>query len=126
VHVNGVAASGTVGGVTPSASVGGCWSGETRSGQSDVTGSEWIYHDLSWCSLGNMITSASVYQHVSASGYYSINQINGPHWNHGPTGYSSSTVNGSIVWQWHMPFPLGTSGTSTLNSTIYAQGGLTN
>jgi hypothetical protein len=101
-----------------------CYSATYRSSVGGSgTGGAYVQHQLSWCSwYGVQITSASVYQTVAQSGWYTITGTYGPHWNSGPTGVSSASVDGYITWTFNFPFPFNNSGTTDLTSTINADG----
>lgn len=103
-----------------------CWGATTRAGSDDWSGHAWIYHHLSWCGNGAVITYAYLGQTYDQAGWYSISGTYGPWWVGGCVGCSSIAGYGYIMWNWTAPLiGVSHSGTSNLTSTMYAWGGLT-
>lgn len=127
---SGGLAAPTAGGAVPASSSCGaciatCWSSTTRSGPSDYSGHVYIYQHLSWCGNGAQITNASVWQSYDQYGWYSLSNTYGPWWSGGCVGCPSIRASGYILWDWSSPLiGFHQSGTSHLDSVMYAYGGL--
>lgn len=123
----GAIAAGTAG---TSASAGGCgvcltqcWDLTSRSGPSDWSGSVFIYQHLHWCGNGYVVSYATVWQSYSQSGAYRLDSTYGPWWSGGCIGCYTLRASGYILWNWSPPLvSLPSSGTSHLDSTMYAYG----
>jgi hypothetical protein len=101
-----------------------CWTATARSGPNDWSGSVFIYQHLYWCGNGAQVTYGSVSQSYSQSGWYRLDGAYGPWWSGGCIGCASLRASGYILWSWNTPLvSLPSSGTSSLNSTMYAYGG---
>lgn len=102
-----------------------CWTATTRSGPSDWSGAVFIYQHLYWCGNGAQVTYGSVYQTYWQSGWYRVDTAYGPWWSGGCIGCGSLRASGYILWDWNTPLiGLPSTGTSHLDSTVYAWGGL--
>ena len=102
-----------------------CWSGVARAGSADWSGHAWIFQHLYWCGNGAVVTYATVWQTYEQDGWYYINGAYGPWWSGGCTGCSNLRASGYILWDWRTPIvPVHTTGTSYLNSTMWAYGGV--
>lgn len=102
-----------------------CWGATTRSGPSDWSGHVYIYQHLYWCGNGAQITYGSVWQSYDQSGWYTLTDEYGPWWSGGCVGCSSLRASGYILWNWSSPLiGFTSSGSSHLDSTMYAYGGL--
>jgi len=102
-----------------------CWGATTRSGPSDWSGSVFIYQHLYWCGNGAKVTYGSAWQSYSQSGSYRLDQTYGPWWSGGCIGCSSLRASGYILWDWRTPLvSVHSSGTSWLNTTVWAWGGV--
>jgi hypothetical protein len=100
-----------------------CWSATTRSGPSDWSGSVFIYQHLYWCGNGAAVSYASAWQSYSQSGSYRLDSTYGPWWSGGCIGCYTIRASGYILWSWSAPLvSIPTSGTSHLDSTMYAYG----
>jgi hypothetical protein len=120
-------AAGTAGATSPSGGCGACittcWSATTRSGPSDWSGSVFIYQHLYWCGNGAWVSYASAWQSYSQSGSYKIDGTYGPWWSGGCIGCYTIRASGYILWTWSAPLiSIPSSGTSHLDSTMYAYG----
>jgi hypothetical protein len=103
-----------------------CWSAVTRSGSADWSGHAWIFQYLYWCGNGAVVTYAQASQSYEQDGWYYINGAYGPWWSGGCTGCSNVRASGYILWDWRTPIiSVHTTGTSWLNSTMWAYGGVT-
>ena len=102
-----------------------CWTATPRSGSGDWSGHAYIYHHLYWCGNGAQVTYASAWQSYDQAGWYVIGQGFGPWFSGGCIGCGSITVSGYIFWNWSSPLiSVHHSGTSHLDSTMYAWGSL--
>jgi hypothetical protein len=100
-----------------------CWDATSRSGPSDWSGSVFIYQHLHWCGNGYVVSYATVWQSYSQSGSYRLDSTYGPWWSGGCIGCYTLRTSGYILWNWQAPLiSLPTSGTSHLDSTMYAYG----
>jgi hypothetical protein len=102
-----------------------CWSGVARAGSADWSGHAYIYQHLYWCGNGAVVTYATVWQSYEQDGWYYINAAYGPWWSGGCAGCSNVRASGYIMWDWRTPIiSVHTTGTSWLNSTMWAWGGV--
>ena len=100
-----------------------CWGATTRSGPSDWSGSVFIYQHLYWCGNGVRVTYGSVSQSYAQNGSYRLDQTYGPWWSGGCIGCPTLRASGYILWNWSPPLiSLPQSGTSHLDTTMYAYG----
>jgi hypothetical protein len=103
-----------------------CWYATSRSGPSDWSGHVYIYQHLTWCGNGAAVTYGSVWQSYDQSGWYTLSSAYGPWWSGGCIGCYTLRASGYILWQWHSALVnVAHSGSSHLDSTMYAYGGLT-
>jgi hypothetical protein len=108
------------------ACVNTCWSATARSGPSDWSGHVYIYQHLTWCGNGAAITYGSAWQSYDQSGWYTLSSTYGPWFSGGCVGCYTLRVSGYILWGWHSALVnVSHSGSSHLDSTMYAYGGLT-
>jgi hypothetical protein len=102
-----------------------CWTATTRSGPGDWSGSVYIYQHLFWCGNGAVVTYATASQSYSQSGSYRLDSAYGPWWSGGCIGCPSLRASGYILWSWNAPLiSLPNSGTSHLDTVVYAYGGV--
>jgi hypothetical protein len=102
-----------------------CWTATARSGSWDWSGHVYIFQHLLWCGNGAVVSYGSVSQSYEQSGWYILTGEYGPWWSSGCIGCGSLRASGYILWNWSAPLiGLNHSGTSWLNSTMYAYGGL--
>jgi hypothetical protein len=102
-----------------------CWNATVRSGPSDWSGHVYIIHSLGWCGNGAWITAAGMSQRYEQAGWYQLSGTYGPWWSGGCIGCSSISAYGYITWNWSMQLTgISHSGTTVLNPTMYAWGGL--
>jgi hypothetical protein len=100
-----------------------CWTATTRSGPSDWSGSVFIYQHMYWCGNGYVVSYATVSQSYSQSGSYRLDSTYGPWWSGGCIGCYTLRASGYILWSWNAPLvSIPSSGTSHLDSTMYAYG----
>jgi|GEM_PF-3342340 len=100
-----------------------CWTATTRSGPSDWSGSVFIYQHLYWCGNGAAVSYASAWQSYAQSGSYRLDSTYGPWWSGGCIGCYTIRASGYILWNWSAPLiSIPSSGTSHLDSTVYAYG----
>jgi hypothetical protein len=123
----GAISAGTAGATATSGGCGvcltQCWDATTRSGPSDWSGSVFIYQHLHWCGNGYVVSYATVWQSYSQSGSYRLDSAYGPWWSGGCIGCYTLRASGYILWSWSSPLiSLPSSGTSHLDSTMYAYG----
>jgi hypothetical protein len=103
-----------------------CWYATSRSGPNDWSGHVYIYQHLTWCGNGATVTYGSVWQSYDQSGWYTLSSAYGPWWSGGCIGCYTLRASGYILWQWHSALvSVAHSGSSHLDSTMYAYGGLT-
>jgi hypothetical protein len=103
-----------------------CWSATTRSGPTDWSGHVYIYQHLTWCGNGAAITYGSAWQSYDQSGWYTLSSAYGPWFSGGCVGCYTLRASGYILWGWHSALVnVSHSGSSHLDSTMYAYGGLT-
>ncbi|HZT45625.1 MAG TPA: hypothetical protein VFA24_05535 [Gaiellaceae bacterium] len=103
-----------------------CWSATSWSGPSDWSGSVHIYQHISWCGNGAQVTYATVSQSYSQSGSYRLDSAYGPWWSGGCIGCATLRASGYILWSWSPPLiSIPQSGTSHLDTTVYAYGNAT-
>jgi hypothetical protein len=122
-----ITAGGAAGAATASGGCGvcltQCWDATSRSGPSDWSGSVFIYQHLHWCGNGYVVSYATVWQSYSQSGSYRLDSAYGPWWSGGCIGCYTLRTSGYILWSWSAPLvSLPSSGTSHLDSTMYAYG----
>jgi hypothetical protein len=102
-----------------------CWGATTRSGSSDWSGHAYIYQHLVWCGNGAIVTYGQVSQSYEQAGWYVITATYGPWWSGGCLGCSNLQASGYILWDWRTPLVnVHSSGTSWLNTTVWAYGGV--
>jgi hypothetical protein len=102
-----------------------CWGATTRSGSSDWSGHAYIYQYLVWCGNGAVITYGQASQSYEQAGWYVLSAAYGPWWSGGCIGCSSLRASGYILWDWRTPLvSVHSSGTSWLNTTVWAWGGV--
>jgi hypothetical protein len=114
-----------IGSVTAScgACINTCWTGTARAGQSDWSGHVYIYQHLYWCGNGAVVTYASVWQSYEQDGWYRLDSTGGPWWSGGGIGQAYQRVSGNVLWEWYTPLVnFHTTGTSSLDSTMWAYG----
>lgn len=126
----GAAVAAPTGALSTTASCGACivtcWYATARSGPSDWSGHVYIYQHLTWCGNGAVVTYGSVWQSYDQSGWYTLSSAYGPWWSGGCIGCYTLSASGYILWQWHSALVnVSHSGSSHLDSTMYAYGGLT-
>ena len=102
-----------------------CWAAATRAGSGGWSGHVYIYQHLTWCGNGAIVTYGSVWQSYEQSGWYVISGDGGPWWSGGCLGCGSLQATGYVLWNWTAPLiDVNHSGTTYLNSTMYAYGGV--
>jgi hypothetical protein len=102
-----------------------CWSAVTRAGSADWSGHAYIFQHLYWCGNGAVVTYATVWQSYEQDGWYYINGAYGPWWSGGCAGCSNVGASGYILWDWRTPIiSVHTTGTSYLDTTVWAWGGV--
>ena len=102
-----------------------CWGATARNGSGDWSGHAYIYHHVTWCGNGAQVIYGTASQSYDQAGWYNINSGYGPWWSGGCVGCGSLTVTGYILWTWSTPLVnVHSSGTSYLNTTLYAYGGI--
>jgi hypothetical protein len=102
-----------------------CWTAATRAGSGGWSGHVYIYQHLTWCGNGAVVTYGSVWQSYEQVGWYEIGGEFGPWWSGGCLGCASLSSSGYILWNWTAPvIDVNHSGTTYLNSTMYAYGGV--
>ena len=103
-----------------------CWYATSRSGPGDWSGHVYIYQHLTWCGNGAAITYGSAWQSYDQYGWYTLSSAYGPWFSGGCLGCYTLRVSGYILWGWHSALVnISHSGSSHLDSTMYAYGALT-
>jgi hypothetical protein len=103
-----------------------CWAGTARSGSSDWSGHVYIYQHLYWCGNGAVVTYATASQTYEQAGWYTLTNYFGPWWSGGCAGCAYQRVSGYILWNWHTALVnISHSGTTNLDTTMWASGGVT-
>jgi hypothetical protein len=130
--VGSVAGGGGVKGAaaTPAAFCGACivtcWGATARNGPGDWSGHVYIYQHLYWCGNGAVVTYATASQTYEQEGWYSLSSAYGPWWSGGGAGSANVRASGYILWSWKTPLiSISHSGTTYLNSTMWAYGAVT-
>lgn len=104
-----------------------CWTGQTRSGVSDWSGWALVKQSVEWCGDGYNLTYTSGSQDYDQGGFYHITSTAFLGWTGGCWGCGSRTLSGYIFWDWNPPpwmWLYSQSGTSHLDTTVYAWGGI--
>ena len=103
-----------------------CWAGTARSGSSDWSGHIYIYQHLYWCGNGVVVTYATASQTYEQAGWYTLTNYFGPWWSGGCAGCAYQRVSGYILWNWRTALiNVSHSGTTNLDTTMWAYGGVT-
>jgi hypothetical protein len=103
-----------------------CWGATARGGVGDWSGHVYIYQYLRWCGNGAIVTWASASQSYEQAGWYKLDGSGGPWWSGGCIGCSNLRATGYVLWEWIPPLiSFHQTGTSYLNSTMWAWGGVT-
>jgi hypothetical protein len=127
----GVGSLGSVGAVKGTAAMTAgsfvaCWAGTARNGSSDWSGHIYIYQHLYWCGNGAAITYATASQSYDQVGWYTLTNAFGPWWSGGCVGCANLRVSGYILWNWKASLiNVSHSGTTHLDTTLWASGGVT-
>ena len=122
----GVTPAGTCGACSCGACPVTCWGATARNGPGDWSGHVYIYQHLYWCGNGAVVTYATASQTYEQEGWYSLQAAYGPWWGGGGAGSANVTASGYILWNWRTPLvSVSHSGTTYLNSTMWAYGAVT-
>jgi hypothetical protein len=102
-----------------------CWAGTARAGSADWSGHVYVYQHLYWCGNGAVVTYASASQTYEQTGWYTLTNAYGPWFSGGCTGCSNIRVSGYILWTWRAALvSVSHSGTTNLDTTLWAYGGV--